>query len=236
MEQLQINTNQNVQVHFALAGIGNRVVAYLIDILVKVGLITVVGLFSILTPISPVVWFIVAGIPFFFYHLISEITMNGQSVGKRVRNIRVVKKDGTQATLSAYFLRFLLRPIDNFYFIGIGVMFFTKLNQRLGDLAAGTVVVKTNEDVNLEEELMVKLPDNYSPAFAAAVNLKEEEVELIKKILNRRAGDRTHASVALLANKLKEILGVQTPLSNYQFLQTLHYDYHYFLQQEIKKE
>ena len=83
----------------------------------------------------------------YLYPLISETVASGQTIGKRLLHIRVVDLEGGGPKISAFILRWLILPLDVFGSAGIGSLcvFFTKHQQRLGDLVAGTWVVRTQE-------------------------------------------------------------------------------------------
>ena len=83
----------------------------------------------------------------YLYPLISETVASGQTLGKKLLHIRVVDLEGGGPKISAFILRWLILPLDVFVSAGIGSLcvFFTKHQQRLGDLVAGTWVVRTQE-------------------------------------------------------------------------------------------
>ncbi len=83
----------------------------------------------------------------YLYPLISETVASGQTLGKKLLHIRVVDLEGGGPKISAFILRWLILPLDVFGSAGIGPLcvFFTKHQQRLGDLVAGTWVVRTQE-------------------------------------------------------------------------------------------
>ena len=83
----------------------------------------------------------------YLYPLISETVASGQTLGKKLLHIRVVDLEGGGPKISAFILRWLILPLDVFGSAGIGPLcvFFTKRQQRLGDLVAGTWVVRTQE-------------------------------------------------------------------------------------------
>ena len=95
-------------------------------------------------------------LPAIFYHFLMELFNHGQSVGKMVMRIRVVKKDGTTPGIGDFFMRWLLQLVDlGFSGVGALVILISKNSQRLGDLAAGTMVIQLNDyrkiQVSLDE-------------------------------------------------------------------------------------
>src|SRR5579863_6768260 len=150
-----IDTPEQLQLDFAVAGIGSRFLALLIDSLIETLVVIVV---AILIPvlvqggirgISPV-WLAAGFLVFFFliyfgYYAIFEIVWNGQTPGKRIIGIRVVKDSGRPLTATETIGRNLLRIVDSlpgFYAIGILVAVLNSRNKRLGDLVAGSLVVR----------------------------------------------------------------------------------------------
>jgi len=154
-----IETPENVHLQRRLAGIGSRFIAGLVDTLLILGiylllLIAFVVIWSVESlgyfgwENGPELWAMALLIVFAFtvywgYFVFFELLTNGQSPGKRQQRIRVVKDEGGAITFMDVAVRNLLRPVDGFAFYGVAglCMFVTRRGQRLGDLAAGTVVV-----------------------------------------------------------------------------------------------
>lgn len=166
---LRIDTPENVIFDYEVAGIGSRFLAALVDTLLIVILEIVVNftLFLLLSQlIAPTVdwgerlgmWLIaIFGlISFAFlwgYYVFFEMVWNGQSPGKRWVGLRVIRSDGTPITLVESLIRNLIRLFDflpSSYAIGVVTMFIDAKSRRLGDLAAGTLVVRDRGAVTLE--------------------------------------------------------------------------------------
>lgn len=225
---IYINTNQNVNITYEICSIGSRILAFLIDIAVILAIYLILGAIIGITDIgtnSPSFYSLIA-MPLFFYHLISELSMNGQSIGKRSAKIRVMKTDGSSASFTNYFLRFLLRPIDSLYFIGLVFIFFTKKGQRLGDLAANTTLIKIKEDVTFSSLKQSMESSHKTMTFQEVDQLKDTEIQIIKKVLNNWKNQPKHENVILLAEKTQKLLDIETDLPPYQFLKTILEDYH----------
>ena len=93
-------------------------------------------------------------LPALFYHFLMELFNHGQSVGKMVMRIRVVKKDGTTPGIGDFFMRWLLQLVDlGFSGVGALVILISKNSQRLGDLAAGTMVIQLNDYRKIKSHL-----------------------------------------------------------------------------------
>jgi len=164
MEKVKIKTTQNVDVEYEIASIGDRIVAVLIDYLIL--LVCFIALMILSIFIRDILneymymFFFLIYIPMILYDLLFEIFMNGQTPGKKFRNIKVIKMDGSQPTIGNYLLRWVFRLID----IGIsygGIAILTILingkGQRIGDIAAGTTVIKLKKSVSLRDTIFKKV-------------------------------------------------------------------------------
>jgi uncharacterized RDD family membrane protein YckC len=197
---------------FLLAGIGSRFIAYLIDKLIQIGvligltiiailLLILTGKFDSLTQFfihlrDSLGWWLVAAIILAYeiitkgYFILFEYFWNGSTPGKRSQEIRVIRKNGQPISFVAAVIRNLLRAVDilaEIYPLGLIVMFIDRNNSRLGDLAAGTLVVKVEELRPLEvcspSEAPVMADDEI---FHVALEMTAEDYELVRKFLARR--------------------------------------------------
>jgi uncharacterized RDD family membrane protein YckC len=156
-DQLQIDTPELVSIEMPLAGIGSRFVALLVDYLIwTAGILVIIVLYTYLLPgigaFSKVSmqWAVALRIFIFFllnwgYFTLFEAFWNGRTPGKRVARIRVIQRSGQAIGLFESMARNLIRYVDQipfFYAVGVITMFATRQHQRLGDLAAGTLVVR----------------------------------------------------------------------------------------------
>jgi uncharacterized RDD family membrane protein YckC len=222
VESIRIDTAQNVALHYEVASFGDRIVAQLLDGLVMfawwIALISVVGILGMRH--MSALWLLWA-VPFFFYHLICELIMNGQSVGKRIMKLRVVRADGQQAGIGAYLLRWLLRPVDMMLFIGVVAILATDKGQRLGDLAAGTVLVSVKARRTLAESLIVTAPENHQVRYANAHLLTDVQAQLMKDVLIRSTKGSGQRVVSELAAKVRLAIGADGQEEDRAFLQTV---------------
>lgn len=235
METVGIETAQNVVLHQEVASLGDRMVAYLIDSLVKIAWFLFLGViaFGAMSVIDNsygllIVLVILALIPYLFYHLVSELLMDGQSIGKRARKIRVARVDGLQPTLGQYVLRWVLRPIDGFYYFGLVVILINGKGQRLGDLAAGTTVISLKTRLRAEDTLMTAVPPAHQVRFPEVARLNDAQAALIKEVLsNVKVGNRAEL-LREMAEKVSLVLGVTgAGMGAEEFLQAVLQDYVY---------
>ncbi len=161
-DQLNIETPEQVDLRFPIAGIGSRFLAILADsVLQIVALFLMFFVFALIVSAAPHVrgtttmintgakWFVAAVVLFYFllywgYFSLFEAFWNGQTPGKRLLKIRVIKDSGRQITLFEALARNLIRIVDalpSFYLVGVITMLCNREQKRLGDLVAGTIVI-----------------------------------------------------------------------------------------------
>jgi uncharacterized RDD family membrane protein YckC len=222
-----IETPENVNLQRRLAGIGSRFLAGLLDTLLIVGLYAVLFLAfvafgsnplrvrpSLVDTASTVIFAILilfAFLIYWGYFVLFEARLNGQTPGKKYMKIRVVQQEGAAATLDSIAVRNLLRVVDfiGLYAVAGIVMFVTKKSQRLGDLAAGTVVISEEiQDYAAKSDKKRKLFHEVSPAAAclAATGLKTEEYQLLHNYWLRRHELSLEARERLLPELIRPIL------------------------------
>ncbi|OKZ13549.1 MAG: RDD family protein [Bacteroides oleiciplenus] len=241
MAESTIITGQFVRISQTPASIGERFLALVIDYIL-IGLYvystaTLLTELSVSSDFTMIVFFAVIYLPVLFYAFLCEMFNHGQSLGKKLMNIRVVKADGSTPSIGSYLLRWLLFPIDIPVTGGLGVLviLLTKNSQRMGDLAAGTMVIKDKNyrkiHVSLDE--FDYLTKDYRPTYPQAADLSLEQVNVITRTLQSGKKDRARRIVQL-AKKVQEILSI-TPRDGgqEQFLQTILRDYQYYALEEI---
>jgi uncharacterized RDD family membrane protein YckC len=203
-DKLTIDTPEQTALEFNIAGIGSRFLALALDSLVQVvvGLVLLV-LFALATAafgekfptrglwflaILILAWFVL----YFGYFAIFEAIWNGQTPGKRMAQIRVIKESGRPITPGESVARNLMRIVDQlpgFYAVAIISALISRQNKRLGDFVAGTVVV--------HERMLRDFAPSWQPAKQADVfnygteRLSPDEFALVEAFLNRRAGLET---------------------------------------------
>lgn len=168
-------------------------------------------------------------IPSILYHLLFEIFMDGQSPGKRQMKIKVVRTDGTPATMGNFLLRWLLRLIEVQAaqgMIAIITIAWNGRGQRLGDIAAGTTVVKLvkQQDVTAAE-IFTLAAEDYVPRFPGVAMLTDRDAELIQQALEVYRRHDNLQPVMIVTEKIKTRLGIQTDMTFETFLTTILKDY-----------
>jgi len=172
---LHVDSVTGVDVALAVAGPGARAFAFVLDFLARTILaiawyIVAAVLYnhhlSIVRPLEPDgVWFALVMGPalaiFLLYHLALEVLMSGRTPGKRLAAVRIVARDGTTATIGALLVRNVFRVIDSLpvaYGVGLVTAMFTADHVRIGDLAAGTLLVYDHRDAHPPAQRHARLP------------------------------------------------------------------------------
>jgi len=210
--------------------------AQLIDWVLQVAYVTLMiflGRFIHMNPsILIIILFVV--LPPLFYCPLCEIFAGGQTFGKWVMKLRVVMTDGSKPSLSACLLRWLLMIVDGplLAYCGVLVMLISRHNQRFGDLAAGTVVVKLRSynkiQVSLDE--YDYLTRNYHPSYPQAADLSLEQVDVISRTLESDVPER----ITALAQKVQTVLCVtRRETQDEYFLRRIVRDYQYYSLEEV---
>ncbi|MDT3696874.1 MAG: RDD family protein [Ignavibacterium sp.] len=239
MEKIGIETTQNVDINYRIASLGDRVIAQILDTLIIWGyffalIILWIYLFDSYSNspyFYPVALFIILFLPAFLYDFIFEVFFNGQSLGKKIMKIKVVKIDGTQPGIGSYFLRWILKPIDVFFTYGAVAIITILINgkgQRLGDLAANTTVIKIKAYVKLEDILVPELKENYNTEYPQVSVLSDNDIQIIKDVLSHKV-DTNQIVYQNLIDKTKERIalkmGVEPDTNGIRFLNTVIRDY-----------
>jgi uncharacterized RDD family membrane protein YckC len=239
MNTIKITTTQNIDLEYDLASVGERIVAWLIDLGIFIAYFILI---SIMIGFSGIVYFIdknpwitiFLSFPFVFYNLLCDIWLNGQTVGKKVMKIKVISLNGEQATIGQYMIRWLFRMID-IYVYGLPAficIIVSEKKQRLGDMIAGTTLIKTVPRSSMHQTIYVPTPEtNYTVSFPEVANLTDRDMQLVKEVILsvNKTGNTVLAYQA--AEKIKQTLGVQTNLEPLYFLQVLLADYNYLTSQ-----
>lgn len=240
MKQIDILTSNNVTIQYELASVMQRFLALLIDSVIVIFYILIcnfiVGILfiSLDYELSQVISYLITLPVVFFYNLISEIFFNGQTIGKRAMQIKVVKITGENATIGDYFIRWTYRLVDILMSAGAIAAIFvssSEKSQRLGDLAANTSVIKLNPDnkYTIRDILKIAKHKDYQPTYTQVTQLSDNDMLLIKNTLDRvkKFPNEANKKIILsLIDKISSTLNISDiPKNKIQFLKTLLKDY-----------
>jgi uncharacterized RDD family membrane protein YckC len=197
--KLTIETPEQTSLEYPLAGVGSRFLALALDTLIQYGVgILLFMIFAIILPVGEVfrgafnwaaaILILCLFLLMFGYYAIFEAIWNGQTPGKRVARLRVIQDSGRPLTVYQAILRNLVRTVDylpSMYVVGILCAFISRQHKRLGDFAAGTVVVHERP---IEHVAMAAVAPNAAAAPAYGIGrLSAEELQLIESFLQRRS-------------------------------------------------
>ncbi len=200
---------------------------------------------------------LIISLPMLLYSLITEVLFDGQTLGKKLMAIRVISTDGGEPTLGQYILRWITKfyewpflfgyvvfPFFGLIFIyaiitgilGMGAVIIitvTRNSQRLGDLAAGTVVVNTKSDMSITDTVFMEIkPGTYIPEFPQVMQLTDSDINTIKSVLTHSRKTRNTEVSLRVQNKVKEVLQIHTDLPPDEFLEKLLKDYNFLATRE----
>src|ERR1051326_1139983 len=192
MAVISITTTQNIELEYDLASLGERIVATIIDLVIFFGYVIIVNLFAsssggfFTNDFGWVIYFLVM-LPVTFYSLLSETFFNGQSVGKRVMGIKVISLNGHQASFGQYLIRWLFRLADlwmSSFILATIMVAVTDKHQRVGDVVAGTTLVKTRPRSSMQQTLYMPVAETtYNVNYPEAVQLSDNDMQLVKEVL-----------------------------------------------------
>lgn len=237
-ETLNIHTPENVAFDYQVAGIGSRFLSTLADTLligllqlvVIVTYLVILSLFGVDPSGSAAAWvtaiFILIVFVFYWgYYILFEIFWNGQTPGKRWSGLRIIRSDGTPITLSEALIRNLVRIVDilpAMYGVGVITMFVDQRSRRLGDIAAGTLVVHDRTPISIQS-LSAKRDIHLRPWAMEKISLDgfpierltNDDLNLIEDFLGRRdqLTHRNELAIQIL-NTLHTRLGLPPPSIN----------------------
>ena len=252
MSIIQIATPFNIDIEFEMAEFHKRLLAYLIDLaILYIYFRSMVSLFISGLSIGEGeigLALIMIILPMLLYTLLTELFFNGQTIGKKILKIKVVSLDGGEPTLGQYLLRAFIRFYEwgaiilllfwgsaaGLMVLSIGgiicviVIAVTPKSQRLGDLAAGTVVVNTRSKLTVEDTVFMEVnKTDYKVMFPDVMRLSDRDINTIKSVLTQAGKRGNYEMCNRVAMKVKEVLKVNTTMDSDQFLEKLLEDYNY---------
>ncbi len=256
MASITIGTPFNIDLEFKIAAFGKRVMAWFIDISVicvyyVLVLLFIFPLFGLGEGIRTAAMLFAIVLPVLLYQLFCELMLNGQTLGKKVAGIKVIDTEGREPTWGQYILRWILCIGNLFIFIvpyyilsnPFLLIFFmivylpdflsvviSAKNQRLGDFAAGTVVIDSNYRANINETIYLEIDDKeYEPVFTQVMRLSDRDINGIRNLLQikNRTKDTDHYIIDV-SQKIKKVLEIESDLYPLDFLEQLLKDYNFY--------
>jgi len=257
MASIVIGTPFNIDLEFKTAAINKRLMAWLVDIIIIC--LYYYCILRFIYPfigkseaISTTAELFLVIIPVLLYQLAFEMMLNGQTIGKMLAGIKIIDLEGREPTWGQYITRWLLcignlfvyvvpyviirQPVALFVLMILYLPDFicvvvTAKSQRIGDLAAGTVVIDKSYAANINETIYLEIPDDehYAPVFPGVMRLTDRDINGIRNLLtNGRSGRDNENYMVQVMEKIKRVLGIESELPAQAFLQQLLKDYNYY--------
>ncbi len=237
LERMAVRTPEAVAVAVPLAGLGSRFVAGLVDFALQLALIAAASWITqsaadLAGNAAGALWAVLSFLVIVFYPVLFEVRWAGRTPGKRLNGLRVVTTLGGPVTLRASLTRNLVRIVDflpSFYGIGMFALVAGTTQQRLGDLAAGTVVTfeprRDSKAKRTQPSYTVRLPSAEVLASVDVSAVSSAEVTAVRQFLDRRA-DLPFATRQDLARRFatplrSRVHGIPPTLSDEHFLEAL---------------
>lgn len=218
--------------------------AFIIDLLIKVAYAVIIfylffNVFDLgyllagLDQWSVMAVYIVLTFPIYIYPVVLESLMEGQTPGKKLMKIRVVKIDGYQASFGDYLIRWMFRLIDTSFVgvIGLISMIVSKNNQRLGDIASGTAVISLKNNINISHTILENIHESYVPSFPQVIALSDNDMRIIKDNYTKALKVDDRQIISRLSDKIKSILKLEidpAKMTERQFINVVIKDYNYY--------
>lgn len=260
MSNISINTAFNIELDFVLAPVIKRILAYCIDFILMIiymyAMKTLVhGNSSIYDSDFVGLDILVVSFPMLIYSLITELTMNGQTLGKKIVGIRVMSLEGGEPTVGQFILRWVTKffewpmlfgfvvlsgPYLILYTLLTGVLGIalvitiavTAKGQRLGDLLAGTTVVNTKTKFNVHDTVFMDMSASYVAKYPQVMQLSDNDINTIKRIVENGYNNKKTQLYSRVVYRVTEVLKIQSTGYDYEFLNTLLEDYNYLATKE----
>jgi hypothetical protein len=190
------------------------------------------------------------------YSLLTELWLNGQTIGKKIMAIRVISLEGGEPTFGQFLLRWVTKFYEWPFFFGyiffsndnvLAYSFITGLfgiavvivisvsnkNQRLGDMAAGTVVVNARSALTLADTVFMQIDKtDYKVMFPEVMRLSDRDINTIKGVLTQAGKRNNYDMCNRVSMKVKEVLNIHSDMHVDQFLEKLLADYNYLATKE----
>jgi uncharacterized RDD family membrane protein YckC len=195
-------------------------------------------------------------LPMLLYSLLTELWLNGQTIGKKIMAIRVISLEGGEPTFGQFLLRWVTKFYEWPFFFGyiffsndnvLAYSFITGLfgvavvivisvsnkNQRLGDMAAGTVVVNARSALTLADTVFMQIDKtDYKVMFPEVMRLSDRDINTIKGVLTQAGKRNNYDMCNRVSMKVKEVLNIHSDMHVDQFLEKLLADYNYLATKE----
>lgn len=245
MSEIAVNNSQNVNIIFNSSSIGERILAFMIDMAIKAAYLMVIYIVFILIlsldlllarldPWSSRAIVMIILLPTIIYTIVCESLMEGQTVGKRIMKIKVIKIDGYQASFGDYLIRWVFRLIDVLILSGVIAVvsiIISNKNQRLGGIASGTTVISLKNKVNISHTILENIENDYKPLFPQVLALSDNDIRIIKENFHKALATNDKIIIQQLCLKISEVTKIDLEpieLSQKEFIKRILKDYNFY--------
>lgn len=242
MSKAKINTCYHIELEFELVPFHRRLLARIIDIgILFVYLMGLVKLMARLDydfendPVIVLVFFL----PVLFYDLFFEWFLSGSSPGKYLMKIKVVTLKGGWPDPGQYLIRWLFRSVEGISLLGMPAILciiFTDHSQRIGDLAAGTMLIDMRTKGKFSDTLFMNLSEGYRPSFPEVMRLKDKDLNILKTYTEQYYRTGREENLLAISARIKLALAISTPLKGIDLIETLLNDYNYYTREKDDNE
>jgi uncharacterized RDD family membrane protein YckC len=245
MSELTINTTQNVNINFTAASIGHRLSANILDWIIKGAYVFVIfyvffywcGIGKLMNGMDD--WSKFAFVLFFFfpvliYSIVLEAIFEGQTIGKKIMKLKVVKIDGYGANFGDYLMRWIFKLIDNnisMGVVGLISMAVSEKIQRLGDMAAGTAVISLRNNISINSTILMNLGEYYIPTYPQVIKLSDNDIRIIFDTYSVAKIKGDYDTMQKLKAKIEAVTGIKNQSGGASdFIKIILKDYNYYTQ------
>ena len=259
MSLIKIATIFNIDLEFEIAEVYKRIFAYLLDLtLLVIFFISMKSFYyggasydSTYLEGHIGLDILTISLPMLLYAPVSEILMNGQTLGKKIFNIRIISLDGGEPSVVQFLIRWIFKAFEWPFFFGyilfsgevlifyifttlvlgvfvVLIISLTKKNQRLGDLAANTVVVKTKSPYSVNDTVFMNIAEeNYLVSYPQVLRLSDRDISIINNVIKQWEKEHNYEILERVSIKVKSVLKIENEEQSIVFLNTLMKDYNF---------
>ncbi len=244
-DSARVLTTQNVTINYPMANIGERLLARMLDLLFFAVYLLVFYLIAgrIMQGLSysdddkrfANAIYLLIPVPVLTYTLWCEPLFNGRSIGKLIMGLKVVKTNGTPASLGDFAFRWVARLLEGefgiFTCLSLPVAIISGKGQRVGDMIAGTMVIRTKHKMSLRNTIIQQINPFYKVVFPQVSNLNDRDMNIIRDVMQQAFDTGNYMLLEYLGNKVKTVMNVFPPpqqLPTAQFLNIVLADYAHY--------